>query len=48
MLLMAVNKRKLEQSENLLQTLCLPQNYLDLMHTDGQMASPKYNHKKRW
>jgi len=28
----------LEQSENLLQTLCMPLDYLDLSHTDGQMA----------
>jgi len=32
-----------EQSENSLQTLCLPLDYLGLTHTHELMASPNYD-----
>jgi len=42
-LLLVANRKavQLEQSENSLQTLCLPLDYLDLTHTDRQMTSPE-------
>jgi len=42
-LLQTANRRAilLEQSEKSLQKLCVPLNYLHLMHTDGQMDSPE-------